>query len=113
MTEPGGTVYSTLKHMERESGVLLSFTPGFPAADFPDCGASVFAYGRTQADADTAADHIAALIASHESDFDGRIFAPDDGVRFAMQAAQRAGRPPDEGHYLAAARRYLETSGRH
>ena len=36
----------------------LSFAPGFPAADFRDCGPSVFAYGRTQADADAAADKI-------------------------------------------------------
>lgn len=31
----------------------------------------------------------------------------------ALWQAQRAGRPPDEGYYLAAARRHLETSGRH
>ena len=37
----------------------LSFAPGFPAADFRDCGPSVFAYGVTQADADAAADTIA------------------------------------------------------
>jgi len=31
----------------------------------------------------------------------------------ALWQAQRAGRPPDEGYYLAAARRHLEASGRH
>ena len=30
----------------------------------------------------------------------------------ALWQAQRAGRPPDEGYYLALARRHLETSGR-
>ncbi len=59
----------------------LSFAPGFPAADFRDCGPSVFAYGRTQADADAAADTLVALIESHEDDFDGRIYTPDEGVR--------------------------------
>ena len=59
----------------------------------PTAAPSVFAYGRTQADADAAADSIAALIASHESDFDGRIFTPDEGVRFAMEAAKRASKP--------------------
>jgi len=71
----------------------LSFAPGFPAADFPDCGATVFAYGETQADADAAADNIAALIESHENDFDGRIYTPDEGVRHAMELATRASKP--------------------
>ena len=91
--EPCKSIYAKLAALESDAVPTLSFAPGFPAADFPDCGASVFAYGRTQADADAAADQIAALIASHESDFDGRIFAPDDGVRFAMEAARLAGKP--------------------
>jgi microcystin degradation protein MlrC len=53
----------------------------------------VFAYGRTQADADAAADNIAALIESHENDFDGRIYTPDEGVRHAMDLATRARKP--------------------
>ena len=91
--EPCKSIYAKLAALESDAVPTLSFAPGFPAADFPDCGASVFAYGRTQADADAAADQIAALVASHESDFDGRIFTPDDGVRFAMEAAQRASKP--------------------
>ena len=71
----------------------LSFAPGFPAADFRDCGPSVFAYGTTQADADAAADKLAALVESHEDDFDGRIYSPDDGVRLAMELAKSASRP--------------------
>src|SRR3954449_2765315 len=88
--EPCKSIYQKLAMLESDRLPTLSFAPGFPAADFPDCGPSVFAYGRTQADADAAADRIAELIASHEGDFDGRIFAPDDGVRFAMEAAQHA-----------------------
>ena len=71
----------------------LSFAPGFPAADFPDCGPSVFAYGTTQADADAAADAVAALITGHEDDFDGRIYTPDEGVRHAMELAKPAHKP--------------------
>src|SRR5207237_829702 len=56
-------------------------------------GPSVFAYGRTQQDADAAADKVAALVESHEGDFDGRIYAPDDGVRLAMELAKTASRP--------------------
>ena len=71
----------------------LSFAPGFPAADFRDCGPSVFAYGETQADADAAADKMVALIEGHEDDFDGRIYSPDEGVRHAMELAKTASKP--------------------
>jgi microcystin degradation protein MlrC len=91
--EPGKSIYAKLAARESAEVPTLSFAAGFPAADFPDCGPSVFAYGATQADADRAADEIAALIAGHEDDFDGRIFSPDEGVRFAMDLASRASKP--------------------
>ena len=91
--QPTKGIYQKLAALESDAVPTLSFAPGFPAADFPDCGATVFAYGMTQADADAAADNIAALIESHENDFDGRIYTPDEGVRHAMELATRASKP--------------------
>lgn len=91
--QPTKGIYQKLAALENDAVPMLSFAPGFPAADFAHCGPSVFAYGRTQADADAAADSIAALIESHEDDFDGRIYTPDDGVRHAMELAKNASRP--------------------
>ena len=91
--EPARGLYAALAAWERETVPTLSFCPGFPAADFRDCGPSVVAYGATQADADAAADAIAALIAAREADFDGRVFSPEDGVRRAMEIAARAKKP--------------------
>lgn len=91
--EPGKSIYTKLAALENQAVPTLSFASGFPAADFPDCGPSVFAYGTTQADADAAADTMAALVGRHETDFDGRIFTPDDGVRYAMDLATRANKP--------------------
>src|SRR6266404_721677 len=91
--QPTKAIYQKLAAMQSDAVPTLSFAPGFPAADFPDCGPSVFAYGSTQADADTAADELTKLIIGHESDFDGRIFAPDEGVRHAMELAARASKP--------------------
>src|SRR5580700_10924745 len=88
--QPTKDIYQKLAALESEAVPTLSFAPGFPAADFPDCGPSVFAYGKTQADADSAADKITDIIAGHENDFDGRIYAPDEGVRYAMELATRA-----------------------
>src|SRR6195256_3068188 len=90
---PTKGIYEKLAALESDAVPTLSFAPGFPAADFRDCGPSVFAYGRTQADADAAADNITALIESHEDDFDGRIYSPDEGVRYAMELAKTAKKP--------------------
>src|SRR5438045_7197022 len=63
--QPGKAIYQKLAAMQSGAVPTLSFAPGFPAADFVHCGPSVFAYGRTQADADAAADNLASLIESH------------------------------------------------
>src|SRR3954470_19615214 len=91
--EPCKSIYAKLAALEDEAVPTLSFAPGFPAADFPDCGPSVFSYGVTQDDANAAADQIAALVAAHENDVDGRIYTPDEGVRAAMEWAKQASKP--------------------
>ncbi|CCD85824.1 conserved hypothetical protein; putative MlrC C-terminus domain [Bradyrhizobium sp. ORS 285] len=91
--QPTKGIYEKLAAMQSEAVPTLSFAPGFPAADFVHCGPSVFAYGRTQADADAAADAIAAIVCGHEDDFDGRIYTPDEGVQHAMTLAKSATRP--------------------
>ena len=91
--QPASSIYQKLAAMQSEAVPTLSFCPGFPAADFAHCGPSVFAYGRTQADADVAADQLAAIIEGHESDFDGRIYTPDEGVRLAIELAKTASKP--------------------
>src|SRR5258708_5181477 len=91
--QPTKGIYQKLAALESEAVPTLSFAPGFPAADFEHCGPSVFAYGRTQADADTAADELTRIIIGHEDDFDGRIYTPDEGVRYAMELAKTASKP--------------------
>ncbi|HWZ40254.1 MAG TPA: M81 family metallopeptidase [Bradyrhizobium sp.] len=93
LDQPTRGIYEKLAALQSEAVPTLSFAPGFPAADFADCGASVFAYGKTQADADAAADKIADIIAGHEDDFDGKIYSPDEGVRLAMELSKGAKRP--------------------
>jgi len=91
--QPAKGIYEKLAALENHAVPTLSFAPGFPAADFIHCAPSVFAYGRTQAAADAAADAIATLVESHEDDFDGKIYSPDEGVRHAMELAKTAKKP--------------------
>jgi microcystin degradation protein MlrC len=90
---PTKGIYEKLAAMENEAVPTLSFCPGFPAADFAHCGPSIFAYARTRKDAQAAVDRLADLIESHERDFDGRIYTPDEGVRLAMELSKSAHKP--------------------
>ncbi|MCU4182571.1 M81 family metallopeptidase [Bosea sp. BH3] len=91
--EPCKTIYAELAALESEAVPTLSFLPGFPAADFPDCGATVLAYGATQEDADRAADAIFARVMASEEAFKGKVFTPDDGVKEAIRLSQGASKP--------------------
>lgn len=91
--EPCRTIYGRLAALEGGDVASVSFLPGFPAADFPDCGATILAYGRDQRAADRAADALAALVAESEPAFAGRVLGPDEGVREAMAIARDASRP--------------------
>ncbi|WP_029003038.1 M81 family metallopeptidase [Azorhizobium doebereinerae] len=92
--EPCKTLYRQLEEIERGMGLAhLSFLPGFPAADFADCGGSVVAYADTQEKADAGADALTALICAQEDAFAGEALAPEEGVRKAMAIAAGASRP--------------------
>jgi microcystin degradation protein MlrC len=86
-------IYQELAALQGDAVPTLSFAPGFPAADFVHCAPSVLAYGRTQVEADAAAEAMAAAVLARESDFDGRIYSADDGVRLAMELAKGASKP--------------------
>jgi len=92
MLEPAQSLYRTLAELE-DGGATLSFTPGFPAADFPECGPCVLAYAADPALAAQRADALAAAVAEREAQFDYPVYSPEEAVRRAMQIASRATRP--------------------
>ncbi len=92
MLEPTQSLYRELAQLE-SGDAMLSFTPGFPAADFPECGPCVLAYARQAAFAAHQADALCAAVAAREAQFDTPVYSPEEGVRRAMQLALRARRP--------------------
>lgn len=89
--EPAKSLYAYLNKLESATGISsISFTPGFPAADFPDCGPVVWAYGQTQADADRVADDLLHAINAAASRFAGKLYSPDEAVLRAMESAKTA-----------------------
>ena len=76
--EPCKTIYQELSRLEERHGCVLSFTPGFPMADFPDCGMSVFGYGSMEA-----VEQLRGAVADAEKDFAMELHDAPDAVRRA------------------------------
>jgi microcystin degradation protein MlrC len=89
MLEPAKSLYAALDGLEREHDTALSFAPGFPMADFPECGMTVFGYGEDRARVETAAAALKYAIVDAEGEFSMDLFEPDAAVVRAM----RRGKP--------------------
>jgi microcystin degradation protein MlrC len=85
LIEPCKGLYQSLGRIEQQYGVWPSFTPGFPMADFAECGMAVFGYGEDWAQARAAVVRLAGEVEDAEKDFALELFQPDDAVRRAMQ----------------------------
>ena len=93
MLEPTQSLYRELPGSKAAASRRASFTPGFPAADFPECGPVVFAYGDDLDGVACAAERLREAVEARESDFDLEVFTPEEGVRRAIAIAARATRP--------------------
>lgn len=95
--EPARTAYALLAQCEKGSVMSLSFAPGFPAADFPECGAVVWGYGDEPDHSDDAlADAVNVVfdhVAGHENAWQVPFMSPDEAVAKALQLARTATRP--------------------
>lgn len=91
--EPASSVYRRLAALEGGAVASLSFAPGFPAADFDECGGVIWGYGD---EADVIARAVNALaddVEAREAEWVVPFLAPDDAVREAQRLAQGASRP--------------------
>jgi len=89
---PAKGLYETLAELEGKYGVSLSFTPGFPMADIPECGMAVFGYGADEVRVRAASRALHGAIGDAERDFALELHEPDAAVRRAMQRGE-PGRP--------------------
>lgn len=90
--EPARGLFDRLGRLEAEAGGSLSFAPGFPMADFPECGMSVVGYADDEAAVNRMVDRMAVAVAEAEPDFVLELLDPDDAVRLAI-ARGRPGAP--------------------
>jgi microcystin degradation protein MlrC len=83
---------SIYEHIGREPGTTLSFTPGFPMADFPECGMAVFGYGADAEAVVASVDRLHGMVADAEKDFAMELHSSEDAVARARSRGE-AGRP--------------------
>jgi microcystin degradation protein MlrC len=94
LAEPARGTYERLAALERDSSIVsLSFAPGFPASDFPECGATVWGYDFDEVEVTATVDALASSIVEREHDWDVRFLDPDQAVLEAMRLAEHATGP--------------------
>src|SRR5438105_314531 len=90
--EPCKTIYAYLRKLEEDSACVLSFTPGFPMADFAECGMAVFGYGTQAKQVAAAVGALRTAVADSEKDFAMELHDSREAVRRA-RASGIAGAP--------------------
>ncbi|MEI5996652.1 M81 family metallopeptidase [Paraburkholderia bengalensis] len=101
LVEPARGMYERLAALERGSVASLSFAPGFPAADFPECGAMIWGYGDDDEALTRAIDALYERVLADEAQWDVNFLSPDEAVaeatRLALQADRAQAAGPDAG----------------
>lgn len=90
--EPCRSLYAELEALERSSGGTLSFMPGFPMADFAECGMTVCGFGPDRAALERAVAQLQAAVTEAEPQFAMELHLPDEAVARAI-AHGEPGRP--------------------
>lgn len=90
MTEPAASIYQLLRSLDERHSTVLSFAPGFPAADVPECGPVVWGYGDAAA---PAVDALFDRIDSPRSQWRLDLLPPQAAVAQALELAASADKP--------------------
>ncbi|RBL81536.1 microcystin degradation protein MlrC [Streptomyces cavourensis] len=94
LLQPSQGVYEELERLEQTPGVAsISFAPGFPAADFPECGPVVWAYGTDAAAVERVTEALYQRVLALEPQWSPDFLAPADAVKRAQALAAGASRP--------------------
>ncbi len=87
--EPCRSIYRELGELENRHDAMLSFAPGFPMADFAECGMAVFGYGGETREVERLVAQLHEMVAGAERAFALELHAPDA----AVQRARARGEP--------------------
>jgi len=81
--EPCKGLYAHMEALERAGEATLTFMPGFPMADFAECGMAVFGYGAPEA-----VQRLRGIVADSEKSFAMELHDAPDAVRRAKSRGE-------------------------
>jgi len=93
MLEPARSIYEALGTLEQGPVVSLSFTPGFPAADFLECGPVIWGYGEEASAVRDAVDSLYDTMLRNEAQWAVPFLSPDAAVIEAIRLSATAQKP--------------------
>ena len=91
--DPARSTYEHLELLEQGGITSLSFAPGFPAADFPECGGVVWGYGTNKTEIEAAVDSLTNHVNEREADWWIELYKPNEAVQEAMRQSKMVNRP--------------------
>jgi len=93
LLEPAKGLYERLAALEVDGVQSLSFTPGFPAADFVDCGPVIWGHGTDRTAVENAVSELHGKMLAEEAQWTVPFLDPDEAVREAMRLSEGASKP--------------------
>ena len=91
--DPARSTYEHLELLEQGGITSLSFAPGFPAADFPECGGVVWGYGTNKTEIEAAVNSLTNHVNEREADWWIELYKPNEAVQEAMRRSKMVNRP--------------------
>src|SRR5690606_2475701 len=94
LVEPALGTYRRLQEIESAGGLAsLSLALGFPAADFPECGPTVWGYGLDAREVEDVVATLADEIVASEAAWQVHFLLPEAAVEEAMHLSAGASKP--------------------
>ena len=87
--EPTQSCMNLLEQLEQNNPVQMNFTPGFPAADFAECGGCIWGYSENAVQLDQAMQRYIAHVLQQETHWNMGFLSPDHAVQQALQLYQQ------------------------
>ncbi|GGJ78853.1 M81 family metallopeptidase [Pseudomonas matsuisoli] len=93
LLEPACSFYAGMEMFETKQELSLSFAPGFPAADFPECGPVIWGYGNDESVIVDSVEQLYERMLAEEALWEVPFLSPDEAVRSAIEVSASARRP--------------------
>ncbi|RAM62202.1 M81 family metallopeptidase [Herbaspirillum rubrisubalbicans] len=93
LIDPAKSIYERMAAQEQGSILSMSFCPGFPAADFPECGPVLWGYGTHPAQLQQAVEALYQRMLDEEEKWEVPFLTPDAAVKEAMRLSASASKP--------------------